>query len=98
MKYVVGHGEHPEDTKDKEHLGIQHLAREILVRYTIDITSMQIAIIFSGQFFLGAILKSFDSRSARSTLLGEKLPSGEDVHPVTPWLLLHLTLTEVIIT
>lgn len=26
VKYVVGHGEHPEDTKDKEHLGIQHLA------------------------------------------------------------------------
>ena len=32
MKYVVGHGEHPEDPKDQEHLGIQHLAGEILVR------------------------------------------------------------------
>ena len=32
VKYVVGHGEHPEDPKDQEHLGIQHLAGEILVR------------------------------------------------------------------
>ena len=39
MKYVVGHGEHPEDPKDQEHLGIQHLAGQILVRNTYDMKS-----------------------------------------------------------
>ena len=39
MKYVVGHGEHPEDAEDEEHLGVQNLVREVLVKDTVNVQS-----------------------------------------------------------